>query len=157
MAELRELFERFDARNVSTYIQSGNVLFESPARDLPGFADAIEKALLAAYGLDSAVIVRSASELRSVLSSIPYPKSAHPSIHVGFFKSRPSKEEIRQLSSFEADDESVVVKDREGFLYLPNGVGRARLPTRINKLSTPVTLRNLRTVAKLEELASQSA
>jgi uncharacterized protein (DUF1697 family) len=155
MAELRLMFERLGARDVSTYIQSGNVVFDPPARAAASFADSVERALHADFGLRSAVVVRSGDELRRVLNSIPFPAPAHRSVHVGFFKSAPPALEIGELLSFDAGKERVVVKGRECFLYLPDGVGRAKLPVRVNKLSTPVTIRNLRTLTAIEELASR--
>ncbi len=156
MVELRALFERLGARHVATYIQSGNVIFDPPTGRTTRFADIIERALYDEFGLHSAVVARSAHELRRLLSSIPFPTDAHLLVHVGFFKSRPPASEVEDVSTFDAGEERVIVDGKECFLYLPNGVGRAKLPARLNRLSTPVTIRNLRTVTALEELASSS-
>lgn len=157
MSELRALFERLGARRVVTYIQSGNVVFDRPEGGEADFADTIEQALIEEFGLRSAVIARSANEIQGVLSRIPFPADAHRFLHLGFCKSLPSAEEVDELSAFDAGDERVVFAGKDCFLYLPNGVGRAKLPTRVNRLSTPVTIRNLRTVVALADLAATGA
>lgn len=156
MTELRALFERLGAREVRTYIQSGNVIYEPPKRVPANFVERVERALVEDFGLESAVVIRSSEEMRRVTSSIPFPKSAHRAVHVGFFKSLPSAAEVRAIEPFDAGEERAVMAGRECFLYLPNGVGRAKLPNKVNRLSTPVTIRNLRTVTAIEELASRS-
>ncbi len=157
MAQLRALVERLGARHVATYIQTGNVIFDPPRGVTASFADVVEKALFDEFGLQSAVVARSANELRRVLSSIPFQADAQPFVHVGFFKSRPAASEVKEVSLFDVGAERVVFGGRECFLYLPNGVGKAKLPIRLNRLSTPVTIRNLRTVTALEQLASKRA
>jgi uncharacterized protein (DUF1697 family) len=157
MTALRALFERLGAHDVFTYIQSGNVIFEPPKGARTDFAATVERALVDEFGLNAAVVVRSASELCRTLAAIPYPATASPSVHVGFFKSRPSAAEVREVSSFDAGKERVLIAGRDCFLYLPDGVGRAKLPVRLNRLSTPVTIRNLRTVTALADLASLGA
>lgn len=155
MAELRALFEELGATNVQTYIQSGNVVFALGRRSADRFALTVEQLLLDRFGLDTAIIVRNADDLDAVLSSIPYPASSHPFVSVGFFKHPPTAPEARELATYDAGDERAVVIGRECFLFLPNGTGRAKLPVRVNRLSAPVTIRNLRTVTALAALASE--
>lgn len=156
MTELRGLFERLGARRVLTYIQSGNVIFDLPTRTGANFARIVERALDEDFGLHSAVVVRSAEEIRRVVAQVPFPAGDRPSVHVGFFKSKPKAAEVRDLSSFDAGRERVRIAGRDCFLYLPDGVGRAKLPIRLNRFSTPVTIRNLRTVSALAELAKRT-
>jgi uncharacterized protein (DUF1697 family) len=155
MPELRALFERLGGRRVATYIQSGNVIFDPPRSSVDRFEETVEQALLQQYGLRSAVIVRSAKEIHDVLIGVPFPAGAHRSVHVGFFKSAPAHAEVEDLLSYDAGEERVAVTARTCYLYLPNGVGRAKLPVKVNRVSTPVTIRSLRTVAALEQLASK--
>lgn len=70
MAELRQAFEGAGFEAVSTYIQSGNVLFESDApRD--GFEDDIEQILTDRFDLPIVVVVRSHRQLRNVVERAP--------------------------------------------------------------------------------------
>jgi uncharacterized protein (DUF1697 family) len=54
------------------------------------------------------------------------------------------------LASFAPEE--LVLKRREVYLHLPNGLGRAKLPQVLNKLKTPVTVRNWNTVLKLQAM-----
>jgi uncharacterized protein (DUF1697 family) len=156
MAELRAIFERLGATDVQTYIQSGNVIFVAPRSAADRFAESVEAALLDRFGLDTAVVVRNAEDLKAVLSSIPYPKSSHGFVSIGFFKRPPTTAEAHELASFDAGDERAAVVGGECYLLLPHGTGRAKLPARLNRLSAPVTIRNLRTVTALAALASKT-
>src|SRR4051812_43040225 len=70
MADLRAAFEEDGHREVSTYIQSGNVLFASdrPSRDLE---DEIETMLERRFGVPLVVVVRSHLQLRKVIEQAP--------------------------------------------------------------------------------------
>jgi len=70
MADLRSTFERVGFGKVSTYIQSGNVLFESDdARET--LEDAIETMLAEQVGLPAMVVVRSRTQIRNVVHRAP--------------------------------------------------------------------------------------
>lgn len=77
MADLREAFESAGHTEVSTYIQSGNVLFES---DVPSgtLEDDIETVLEARFGVPLVVVVRSHRQLRNVVTTAPDGFGAHP-------------------------------------------------------------------------------
>ena len=70
MADLREAFEADGYEAVSTYIQSGNVLFESdaPRRSLE---DDIEAMLVRRFGVTLVAVVRSHAQLRNVVDRAP--------------------------------------------------------------------------------------
>lgn len=70
MAELRAAFEADGHRGVRTYIQSGNVVFDSdvPARELE---TRIEAMLERTLGLPLVVVVRSQRQLRNVIARAP--------------------------------------------------------------------------------------
>lgn len=70
MATLRQVFEDAGFESVSTYIQSGNVLFSTGAA-ANRLEDRIETALEAAFGIPLVVVVRSERQLRSVIADKP--------------------------------------------------------------------------------------
>jgi len=57
MADLRSCFEEMGFKGVLTYIQSGNVLFESEDRDKLKLQDKIEKVLSDRFNYSSSVVV----------------------------------------------------------------------------------------------------
>src|ERR1700739_875983 len=73
MEELRSYFEEFIGfQNVTTYIQSGNVLFESEATDEVDLRTKIEKQLRDKLGYEVTVILRMFHEIKSVIKNNPF-------------------------------------------------------------------------------------
>jgi uncharacterized protein (DUF1697 family) len=77
MGELRSAFEDSGHADVTTYIQSGNVLFRSNASRATLETD-IERVLAARFGIATVVVVRSHAQLRSVVVDAPPGFGAEP-------------------------------------------------------------------------------
>jgi uncharacterized protein (DUF1697 family) len=91
--KLRGLFEELGFTNVRTVISSGNVLFESSSRSVPGLESVIEKALPEKLGFFSTVIIRSDDELDRLVRSDPFGGLEHSRknyLTVTFFKKKPT-------------------------------------------------------------------
>jgi uncharacterized protein (DUF1697 family) len=71
MAELKVVVEEAGMTSVTTYINSGNVVFSSRARSRARLAARLEEAVTAHFGFDVKVLVRSLEDLRAVASAIP--------------------------------------------------------------------------------------
>src|SRR6202035_3869895 len=72
MESLRALYESLGLRDAQTFIQSGNVVFRTPARDVSALARRIENKIEQTFGFRPGVIVRSSSELRDVIGRNPF-------------------------------------------------------------------------------------
>src|SRR5919197_1313635 len=77
MADLRELVESLRHDNVRTHILSGNVLFESPRRDVRRLEGELVQAIEKRFGFDVAVLVRTRDELEEIVRRNPLPQAAH--------------------------------------------------------------------------------
>ena len=71
MADLRESFEKMGFDNVTTYIQSGNVVFETSRAKKEDLEKKIEKRLKKDFGYTGFVLVLSANEVEKVVSNAP--------------------------------------------------------------------------------------
>jgi uncharacterized protein (DUF1697 family) len=155
MQELRELFERLDHADVATYIQSGNVVFTSPAKPGP-IASGIAAGIKEQFGLTVPVIVRTRAELAKVAAANPYLASgADPSkLHVTFLADKPKAAAIATLDPERSSPDEFAVLGREIFMLLPNGMGRTKLTIDYfdKRLGTTGTARNWNTVNKLLDL-----
>jgi uncharacterized protein (DUF1697 family) len=80
MADLREVFEDAGFDSVRTYIQSGNVLFESK-RAQKGLEDEIERALERHFRIPLVVVVRSHRQLDAIVKKAPRGFGTQPSKH----------------------------------------------------------------------------
>jgi uncharacterized protein (DUF1697 family) len=159
MKQLVLLFEALGCKSVRTYIQSGNVVFEASealARRLP---DALTQRILKETGLRVPVVTRSAAKLATNLRRNPYlgTKADPARLHVAFLAGEPSAAQIKALDPKRSPPDEFIVRGRDIYLHLPNGVGKTKLTNAYldSKLGTVSTLRNLATVQKLVALCGE--
>jgi uncharacterized protein (DUF1697 family) len=157
MVELRELFAGLGAEDVTTYVQSGNVVLKTaiPARELAG---AIETEIRRDLGLDVAVLLRTPAELAALVERNPFGESPPEAkeLHVTFLADRPQAARVAQLDPQRSHPDEFRVVGREVYLRCPNGYGRSKLTNAYfeKQLAVVATTRNWNTVTKLADLAS---
>jgi uncharacterized protein (DUF1697 family) len=159
MKDLQTWVADLGATDVTTYVQSGNVVFNADIDSPDEFAEAIEDRIAEALGLDVAVLLRSSKDIKKVATNNPFLKegSDPKTLHVTFLADVPDRQQVSVLSTPPGPDQFRIV-GREVYLYLPNGIGRTKLnDTFFGKLRMPVTTRNWNTVTKLVELSSKLA
>lgn len=157
MADLRSLFAALEAEDVTTYVQSGNVVFRSGARKPVDLTEAIEQRIRRDLGLDVRVLLRTRAELATVVAGNPFTDGEpDANLHVTFLAETPSRTRIRDLDPQSAPPDELHVAGREVYLRCPNGYGRSKLTNAFfeKRLGVAATTRNWRTVTKLAELAS---
>src|SRR5580704_18431462 len=74
MDALREIYQSLGLRNPQTYVQSGNVVFRSDAKDLARLRKRIEDAIEQTCGFRTPVVLRSSVELKDVIRRNPFAK-----------------------------------------------------------------------------------
>lgn len=158
MEALRALFVSLKFEQPQTYVQSGNIVFKTSERDLDLLAARIKQAIERQFACSPAIILRSASELRAVVSANPFAKRTRiepAKLHVFFLAARPAKKAAERLRQLAVQPEELHLIGRELFIYFPNGVGKSKLPwARVDKaLETQGTGRNWNSVTKVLELA----
>jgi uncharacterized protein (DUF1697 family) len=158
MKELKALFEELDFQGVSTYIQSGNVLFRAPAADPKTLASQIEARIQDRYQFHVPVIIRTAADLKAALDRNPFLLQGNPEpdkLHVTFLADHPAPALVEQVSSGHYDPDQCHISEREVFLYCPQGYGNTKLNNSFfeKKLGVTATTRNLKTVRQLISLA----
>ena len=151
MAELRRLVEEAGAEDVGTWIQSGNVVFSQSKPDAAKLEAAIEKEL----GVRTAIVLRSATQMKKLAASHPFGRDTSNS-HVAFFLAKPRAAAMREVAELDIGDNKYELIGSDVALYYPTGVQGATLTTaKLEKiLGIQATGRNWRTVEKLAELAS---
>jgi uncharacterized protein (DUF1697 family) len=151
MAELRALFEALGCTEVRTYIQSGNVVFASPA---PLATKQVEAAIVDRFAFDVTVMLRSAAAIKKVVKANPFPRVDQSKLHVGFMSRKPLAAAVASLDADRFLPEQFVVHGTELYVHLPNGLGNTKLLAYLDRqLRIPITVRNWNTVTKLVELA----
>jgi uncharacterized protein (DUF1697 family) len=147
MADLVTLCEKAGFKRVTTYIQSGNVVFESRASEARIKA-ALEKALAIKVGKPVGVLLRSGAELDRVLAGNPFKKAPPNRVIVLFLDEAPEADVLEGVKA--PGGEELVLRGRELYIHYPVGQGVSKLKVPLAKVGTG---RNLNTVAKLAEMA----
>jgi uncharacterized protein (DUF1697 family) len=157
MPEVKESFLALGHADVSTYIQTGNVLFQSPSKSTAKLAAGIEQQLEQDFGSSPAVILRTLAELLHVIKTSPFPKQgADPARHhVTFLAEKPNRERLDSFSAPASGRDELVIIDREVYVHTPDGYGNSKLSGAMleRRLGVVSTTRNWNTVTKLGELA----
>jgi len=155
MKELVAIMEDHGYTNIKTYIQSGNVVFESTGTLVRSFAKNIGDSIETKYGFKPRIMVLTAEELRNAAAANPFPKAANEpkSLHLYFLTDTPQDPDIKALNELKTDSESFELIGRVFYLHAPDGIGRSKLAARAEKLTgVQATARNWNTIAKLLEL-----
>jgi uncharacterized protein (DUF1697 family) len=157
MARLRDALTAAGLEEVSTVLQSGNVVFHS-RKSSKAVAKAVEATIEETFDLQIGVIVRSAAELAAVAAANPFldaePDRDPKTLHVAFLSARPSAAATGKLDADRSPPDAFAVHGREVYLSYPDGSGRSRLTLDYLEKTLGVrgTARNWRTVLRLATL-----
>ncbi|MFN6963673.1 MAG: DUF1697 domain-containing protein [Pyrinomonadaceae bacterium] len=157
MDVLTAVFEELGFENVKTYINSGNVGFDSERASEKGLVKDIEAAIAATFGKQVDVIARRQAAVREVVSSNPFAGEfeSHKQMHVLFLRTELPLEKQFQLSETNFGSDAVICLGREIYVLLGGGMADSVFGKRSvldKKPRVIYTARNWRTVQKLAEL-----
>lgn len=160
MADLRDLCASLGLANVRSYLQSGNVIFESAEADLIVLAEQLEAAIAARYGFVVSVLLRKPEDLVRVLAQNPFLAEADGESgrhYVTFLASTPDPALVQTLTVPNGETGRFAIGREELFLYVPDGYGRTKLSNAFfeRKLKVAATTRNWKSVNALAEMARQ--
>lgn len=149
-------FDQAGCRSISTYIQSGNVVFAADAALAKRLVEEIPKRIGKAVGFEPVVVVRSKKEYAAIVRNNPFlPAGAdEAALHVGFLAKAPAKADIGRLDPNRSPGDDFVVRGNVIYLHLRHGAGSTKLTSAYldSKLNTTCTARNWRTTLKLAEM-----
>lgn len=154
MKELAAMFGAAGCVKVTTYIQSGNVIFEASGECAETLSARTEAAIAEQFGIRSPVILRTAAEIRRTLSDSPFDGAPEEMLHVYFLREDPAEGRVKELDQDRSTVDSFAVRGREIYLLLPAGMARTKLTNAYfdRALDTVCTARSWKTVRKLAEL-----
>lgn len=161
MADLRRTLETMGLSRVQTYIQSGNVLFESNESEEP-LRKQIEHKIEEDFGFPVTVVLRTAVELMWIAENCPFSEEAiseakvsseGESLYVALLLEAPSQEGIERLSAYRSESEEYRIEGREVYLLFRQSIRNSKLANNLEKLNVPATVRNWKTINKLVTMA----
>ena len=160
MQALRAAMEGAGYASVRTYIQSGNVIFESSSHSSAAVGKDLAALIRREFSLTIGVVVRTQKELAKTLRDNPFLKQGADSdrLYVAFLEDRVPKSKRDALDVQRSPPDEFIATEREIFLHCPAGLGRTKLTNDYFErvLGVAATVRNWRTVQILEGMAGAS-
>ncbi|MEM6297646.1 MAG: DUF1697 domain-containing protein [Bacteroidota bacterium] len=158
MEDLRELFAQQGFESVRTYIQSGNILFETTSEDSNSTLERqLEAAITARFGFDVPVIIRTSKELQAAAQQNPfYSEDADiSSLHLTFLNDIPTKENYQKALSKDYAPDAFSLKEKYVFVRCEGKYHKSKLSNAFfeKHFQVNATTRNWKTVLKLVELS----
>jgi uncharacterized protein (DUF1697 family) len=158
MEALKHMFGSLGFSDVSTYIQSGNVIFRSPETAPDALVKKISGRILKNFGFEVPVIVRTSDQLENIIRKNPFTEEKNilkDKLHVTFLSEEPERDKIEIIESLSFAFDRFMISGKEIYLYCPGGYGNTKLSNSFfeSKLKVTATTRNWNTVNKLLELS----
>ncbi len=159
MVDLKSLYELLGFQSVVTYIQSGNVIFDTDSGDKSELKEKIERTIEEKYAFHAPVDIRTSRELADIINNNPLgPVDLAKDgikVLVTFLSAKPATAKIADIQQYVAAPEQLFVIGTEVYLYCPNGYGKSKLSNNFleRKLGVGATTRNWKSVFKLYELS----
>ncbi len=158
METLRKVLEELDFKNISTYIQSGNILFRSAENETATLERQIAGLIGKHFGFDVPVMVVTPGDLKKIVDDNPYATQqledpAQP--YISFLSEIPSVEKLEELKAIDFKGDNFINIGKTLYIHYVKSAGDSKLSNVIieNKLKLSSTARNWKTVNKLIELA----
>lgn len=156
MAELKDSLIQNGFENVKTYIQSGNIILESP-KTKAEIQHNVYRIIQENFKLDIAIFIYTQSELIELLNKNPYKSPLEGNkVFLTFTNSSISNEASSKLSTMDLGEEVLTIKEKIIFFYLPFGMAKSKLNNSFLEkyLNISCTGRNRNTIEKIVELCN---
>ncbi len=155
MKALQAIIEAQGAKDASTYIQSGNIVFRSPRMGAGSLQKKFGSAIKSEFGFEPDIIIIDIDAFRTVINNNPFAAVCDdPSKqHVIFLKQRVDGNALKEVKRLLSNSEQVKAAGSTIYFHAPSGVGRSKAAEKLFRLFPGGTMRNWRTCVKLEEMA----
>ncbi len=151
MKELVRLMEADGFANVKTYIQSGNVVFQSADNS----GDRIGELIAREFGFKPDIFILSGADLKAAMANNPYETDTGKNVHFFFCDREEPPIDIEFLESLRAPSEAYTLTGNVFYLHAPEGIGRSKMVEKLGRAfpkDVSMTARNLNTMNKLLEM-----
>lgn len=156
MAELRDLFINSGFQKVQTYIQSGNVIFQSSEK-APDLEIKIQNLISIQFGFDVSVIIKTNKELQELFEASPFSKEKKENSYFIMLNRIPDSNLVDEVDQLQYEDEEIIIKKDCLYFYCSTGFGKTKfnMNSYERKLKVTGTARNYNTMVKLLSLSAE--
>lgn len=161
MDDLKQLFLDLGLLKTKTYIQSGNLVFESESEEAP-LLKMIQAGVAERFGLESNGILRNIHELETLMDQLPYsqaeiaaaeatdPQVEH--LYVCFLEQPPEQSLLEELCREYAGPDQLQMGQKDLYLLCQQSIRKSKLAIRTAKVFDSATVRNWKTVKKVYDM-----
>ncbi len=155
MADLRISLEKAGFKGAKTYIQSGNIVLQTPEADPKVVELQIKTLIQKDFGFEVPTIVVTADYLQESIDQNPFPNEDLKKVYLVLLHETPTQDRIDILNQFPLNGEQFVLDGKRIYIFSPMGAGKSRLTNNLfeSKLKVAATTRNWNTTNKLIAMA----
>ena len=158
MAALRTSFENLGFGDVTTYVQSGNIIFSAKKTAIKNLEEEIYQQIKVDFGFEIPTIVLTLEILQKVIAGNPFVNDSKKDpafFHVTFLSSTPDNVDIKEIEAKKQEGEEIIFENNVFYLYCPVGYGNTKLNNNFLEKKTKVnaTTRNWKTTNELLKIA----
>lgn len=158
MAELRDLLTKIGFSNVKTYIQSGNVIFQTKEIPFLQLENGIRKSIETHFGFEVSVMVRTRQQLQKIFDDCPFSEDQKSNSYFAILSHIPQEDlvEVAYEKVYEHEEYKII---NDGlYFYSDKGYGNAKFSLNYfeKKLKVNATARNYKTMLKLLSLSAEN-
>ncbi|WP_458628719.1 DUF1697 domain-containing protein [Winogradskyella sp. PC D3.3] len=157
MVELRALLSDSGLEDVTTYIQSGNVIFKSLNKNLKQLEQRIQKLIREHFGFEVLVFVRTQEQLSTIFNRCPFEDAKKVESYFVLLSELPGADLVIEASQKTYPDDDYVILNDCIYLFCSKGYGRSKFNLSYfeKKLNSNATARNYKTMVKLLALSEE--
>ena len=160
MAELTSLYQSLGFENVTTYLQSGNVVFDSDAPDTVELSARIEAEINRRMGYSIAVLVCTVDYVGDLFNANPFAGenvNDPTKLLITFLNQPPAEGRMSALKVPDGETALFAWGKQAIFLFCPDGYGRTKLSNTFfeRKLAVSATTRNWNTIRALYKMGRE--
>lgn len=157
MDDLKKMMIDLGFEKVQSYIQSGNLVFQSSESNSDEIKESIRNEINKQFNLDIQLQLILPEELQVILDENPFIVDETLDLkqhYFAFLDEIPNSENLDEFLQMDLNDELMHYTNKVIYVHYKNGAGQSKLTTNLieRKLKLSTTMRNLNTVQKMVEL-----
>ncbi|SFD36860.1 Uncharacterized conserved protein, DUF1697 family [Algibacter lectus] len=159
MAELRDLLLNMGLKHVQTYIQSGNIIFNSEEGNASELEFQITEAIKKRFELSVPVLVITSDALNTIFNTCPFSEEKKQKSYFSLLYTAPEIDLVNEVLSMKFENEEINILANCVYFYSSIGYGKTKYNNNFfeRKLKITATARNYKTMAKLLELSENAS
>jgi len=153
MDALKKMYESMDLQSVKTYLQSGNVIFQTKEISEKVLENLVSTKITETFGFNVEVTVITMSDLREIIANNPFAEKEEKFLFVTILSEIPDNADIERIKNKCSENEDFKISERSVYFYIPNGYAKTKLNNALVEkvLKVKATSRTLRTLNTLAD------